>query len=46
MVENHGVIVHENWPEEIWQGGANAAKELLGKKKKKTRKDFWKAATR
>jgi TRAP-type mannitol/chloroaromatic compound transport system substrate-binding protein len=29
MVQNHGVIVHENWPEEIWQAGAVAAKELL-----------------
>jgi TRAP-type mannitol/chloroaromatic compound transport system substrate-binding protein len=29
MVQNHGVIVHKNWPDSIWEAGATAAKELL-----------------
>jgi TRAP-type mannitol/chloroaromatic compound transport system substrate-binding protein len=29
MVENHGVIVHKDWPESILQAGATASRELL-----------------
>ncbi|SUZ31154.1 Monocarboxylate 2-oxoacid-binding periplasmic protein [Roseibaca ekhonensis] len=30
LIENQGVIVHKDWPEDIWQAGAEKAKELLG----------------
>jgi len=29
MVENHGVIVHKDWPESILEAGARASRELL-----------------
>jgi len=29
MVDNHGVIVHPDWPESIIQAGADASRELL-----------------
>jgi len=29
MVDNHGVIVHKDWPDSILEAGANASRELL-----------------